>query len=154
MRVLFLDIDGVLNCKTTRTRHRGLLGIDPRLAGIVRSIAQAVPDLKLVLSSSWREMEGGRTEVERMVGPCFDVTPIFEAEDDVRGYEIQAWLELHPRVERYAILDDDCDMLEHQMANFFRTSFETGITRELADRVVAHFLVSEIKRAAAQTSQR
>jgi hypothetical protein len=138
MNVLFLDIDGVVNCKTTRRRHRGLVGIERRLADMVRGIAHAVPDLKVVLSSSWRELEEGRAVVEDKILPCFDITPCFDAEDDVRGYEIQAWLELRPGVERYAILDDDCDMLPHQMPSFFRTSTDIGITQELADRIVAH----------------
>lgn len=29
MRIVFLDIDGVLNCKSTRQRHKGFIGIDP-----------------------------------------------------------------------------------------------------------------------------
>jgi hypothetical protein len=33
MKVLFLDIDGVVNCLTTKTRYLGLTGIDPRMAG-------------------------------------------------------------------------------------------------------------------------
>ncbi len=136
--MLFLDIDGVVNCKMTRRRHRGLVGIDPRLAKIVRTIAAAVPDLKVVLSSSWREVEDGRETVEKHVLPCFDVTPVFDEADDVRGYEIQAWLELNPGVMRYAILDDNSDMLPHQLPHFFRTRTEVGITQELADRVIAH----------------
>jgi hypothetical protein len=138
MKVLFLDIDGVVNCKTTKRRHRGLMGIDQRLANIVRGIVHAVPDLKVVLSSAWRELEQGRAVVEDKVVPCFDITPCFDAEDDVRGYEIQAWLETHPGVERYAILDDDWDMLPHQMPSLFRTSTDIGITQEVADRIVAH----------------
>jgi hypothetical protein len=138
MRVLFLDIDGVVNCATTRGRRSGAMGIDPRLAKIVRDIAAAVPDLKVVLSSSWREVEKSRAIVEKRVLPCFDVTPVFDEADDVRGYEIQAWLELNPGVVRYAILDDDCDMLPHQLRHFFRTRTEIGITRELADRIIAH----------------
>src|SRR5437867_5547994 len=62
----------------------------------------------------WRCLEDGRSHVEKKVVPCFDVTPLFDEEDDVRGYEIQAWLELHPEVDRYAILDDETDFLEHQ----------------------------------------
>jgi hypothetical protein len=115
MKVLFLDIDGVVNCMTMRQRHRGFIGIDPRLALIVQNIVLAVPGLKVVLSSSWRCLEDGRAE--RKVVPCFDVTPLFDEEDDVRGYEIQAWLELHPEVDRYAILDDDTDFLEHQLSS-------------------------------------
>jgi HAD domain in Swiss Army Knife RNA repair proteins len=140
MKVLFLDIDGVVNCKTTRQRHHGLLGIDPRLAEIVRNVVLAVPGLKVVLSSSWRCLEDGRALIEKKVVPCFDITPLFDEEDDVRGYEIQAWVELHPEVDRYAILDDDTDFLEHQLPNFFHTSPKTGITQQLADKIVAHFL--------------
>jgi hypothetical protein len=47
---------------------------------------------------------------------------------------------VHPEVDRYAILDDDTDFLEHQMPNFFHTSPSTGITQQLADKIVAHFL--------------
>ena len=57
-----------------------------------------------------------------------------------RGHEIQLWLDEHPEVRRYAILDDDDDMLEHQTPNFFQASCETGLTEELADRIVAHML--------------
>jgi hypothetical protein len=139
MKVLFLDIDGVVNCENTRSRrHRGLMPIEPRLARIIRGIAQSVPGLKIVLSSAWREIEEGRALVEQIVVPCFDITPVLDEADDVRGYEIQAWLELHPDVTRYAILDDDCDMLDHQQQHFFRTSPKTGITQELADKIVAH----------------
>ena len=92
MKVLFLDIDGVVNCMTTRQLHRGFIGIDPRLALIVENIVRAVPGLKVVLSSSWRCLEDGRALVEKKVVPCFDITPLFDEEDDVRGYEIQAWL--------------------------------------------------------------
>ena len=138
MRVLFLDIDGVVNCETTPGRDVGRLCIDPRLASLVRGIADAVPDLKVVLSSSWREVPRSRARIDKQVVPCFDATPVINEADDVRGYEIQAWLELSPGVRRYAILDDDTDMLPHQLPNFFRTSTETGMTAVIADRVIAH----------------
>jgi hypothetical protein len=38
-----------------------------------------------------------------------------------RGVEIQQWLDEHPDVTNYVILDDDSDMLEHQMKNFVVT---------------------------------
>lgn len=37
-----------------------------------------------------------------------------------------------------SILDDDSDMLEEQMPNFFRTSWQEGITEEIAKRVTEH----------------
>src|SRR5215468_6996395 len=96
MRVLFLDIDGVLNCRTTRTRVQGMRGIDPRLVRILQGVLTAVPDLKLVLSSTWRLLPENCEQVYSIL-PCYAVTPDFGYEiDDVRGYEIQAWLELNP----------------------------------------------------------
>jgi HAD domain in Swiss Army Knife RNA repair proteins len=139
MNVLFLDIDGVVNRTATRRRRcRGLTPIEPRLARIVQNIARSVSDLKIVLSSAWREIADGRALVEEKIPQCFDVTPIFDEADDVRGYEIQAWLEHHPSVTRYVIVDDDCDMLDLQRPHFFRTSSKTGITQELAAKIVAH----------------
>jgi hypothetical protein len=41
MKVLFLDIDGVVNCVRTKTRYLGCIGIDPRMAGIVRGIVES-----------------------------------------------------------------------------------------------------------------
>jgi HAD domain in Swiss Army Knife RNA repair proteins len=60
--------------------------------------------------------------------------------DLLRGHEIQLWLNEYPdQVERYAILDDqEEEMLEDHMPNFFHASSETGLTQELADRIVAH----------------
>ena len=70
-----------------------------------------------------------------------DVTPALDPELElVRGLEIQLWLNEYPdEVERYAILDDqEEEMLEEHAPNFFHVSCDTGITQELADRIVAH----------------
>jgi hypothetical protein len=138
MRILFLDIDGVVNGDETLRRNRHF--IDPQLAAIVRGILTDVPGLRLVLSSAWRYIAFGRRAVERRIAPCYDVTPILHDTTLERGHEIEAWLIEHPEVARYAIVDDDSGMLPHQLPNFFRTSTVTGITQEIADRVVAHFL--------------
>ena len=160
MKILFLDIDGVVNCATTTQRHRGCIGIDPMMAFLVGKITLAVPDLKVVLSSSWRHMTEGREEVERQVVPIFDITPSVREPGRIRGDEIKAWLDANPLIkcehptscppfsramcmwhpiEKYAILDDDSDMLPEQMPNFFQTSWQTGITPEIAERVINHF---------------
>lgn len=136
MKILFLDIDGVVNSKHTAARNGGIAGIDPYLAFLVGKISLAVEDLKVVLSSSWRHFPNGRTEVEQHVLPIYDQTPNLRGES--RGKEIQAWLDEHPEVECYAILDDEGDMLESQQAHFFRTSWDEGITPEISERVIAH----------------
>lgn len=145
MNVLFLDIDGVVNCATTQQRHRGYIGIDPYMAFLVGKITLAVPDLKVVLSSSWRTFhDDGVQEVEKQVVPIYDVTPPpwYDRENDhhsTRGEEIQAWLDVHPEVTRYAILDDDTRILTTQLPNYFQTFWTIGITPEIMQKVIDHF---------------
>lgn len=62
-------------------------------------------------------------------GEVIDITPycariqVDESYESVeRGYEIEEWLNKHPEVENYVILDDDDDMLDSQLNNFVRTS--------------------------------
>lgn len=138
MRVLFLDVDGVINSEATLQKcGGGILGIDPYLAFLVGKISLAIPDLKVVLSSSWRHFEHGREQVEEQCVSIFDVTPGLGF-GTIRGDEIRAWLDSHPEVEKYAILDDNSDMRPEQFNNFFQTSWKTGITEEVVQEVIDH----------------
>lgn len=58
---------------------------------------------------------------------------------DLRGTEIQEWLDAHPEVEQYAIIDDDCDMLPEQMDNFFQTDGYVGLTPTTIYKLWKHF---------------
>lgn len=131
MKVLFLDIDGVVNNQTTAQRHRGFIGIDPYLAFLVGKI-QLDTGCEVVLSSSWRLMPDSKEEVEKQVVKLYDVTPDLRGVTD-RGCEINAWLDEHPEVTRYAILDDNTDF--HKEHKLFKTSFMEGITPEIAKEV-------------------
>lgn len=146
-KVLFLDIDGVVNCAHTRERHRGFIGIDPYMALLVGSMIDRT-GVTVVLSSSWRHFEGGVDEVNKQVWKIMDVTPTITATPEntkvgtsshvPRGYEIKAWLDKHPEVTKYAIVDDDSDMLEEQLPNFFKTTWQTGITPEIIAKIEEH----------------
>jgi hypothetical protein len=60
-----------------------------------------------------------------------------------RGKEIKAWLEAHPDVTRYAIVDDDNDMLPEQQEHYFKTSYyEDGITEKIGAEITEHLLRS------------
>jgi hypothetical protein len=137
MNVLFLDIDGVVNCATTTQRHRGVIGIDPYMALIVGNIVDKT-NVKVVLSSTWRLWKHTKEEVEAQVVKLYDVTPHLGGLD--RGYEIKEWLDQHPDVERYAILDDNSDMLPEQMDHFFQTTWKDGINQTIADKIISYFL--------------
>ncbi len=93
-------------------------------------------DCKVVLSSSWKHSEESSNYISQRVVSIYDVTP--EGDSWVRGEEIKMWLEKHPEVKVYAILDDDSDMLPDQIPNFFQTSWKTGLTEDIAAKVIHH----------------
>lgn len=136
MRVLFLDIDGVLNSeKYARSLAKGgMLGIDPEAVRILDEILEAT-GAKIVLSSTWRLYPDLRADVRKNVGEFIDVTKSLRS--GFRGDEIREWLERHPEVTEYAILDDDSDFYADQY--LYKTRFATGLTPEIAKRVIRRF---------------
>lgn len=137
MKVLFLDIDGVVNKKENFNPaiKNNLYPIDSWCAFLVGRI-QLQTGCEVVLSSSWRHHPEGVKNVSERIVKLLDVTPTLDR--DTRGEEIGAWLEQHPEVEKYAILDDDSDMLDNQLPNFFKTTFDDGLTDEIAEKVIEH----------------
>jgi len=142
-KIIFLDVDGVLNSQETLTRTQpggGIIGIDPMLVLLVHRIIEAT-GAEIVLSSTWRLGERSRDEVRKAV-PFIDVTPSCGC--GIRGAEIYKWITENIPYDwrdnlKYAIIDDDSDMLLWQKDNFFQTSFKTGITEDVVDRVIKHF---------------
>lgn len=145
MKILFLDVDGVMNSEETLKRkihrHQGVVGIAPHLSILVYRIIEAT-GCKVVLSSAWRGIEKNHDYIEKAIGhKLHDITKVIYTTDPyrhVRGDEIKEWLDRHPEVTRYAILDDDSDMLEEQLPNFFQTSWKIGITEEISKKVIDH----------------
>ena len=84
-------------------------------------------DVKICVSSVWKNhfgVKGKRTpELWEDAFQVLGFKPgtyvgITTTHKTLRGEEIQDWLDKHPEVEDYAILDDDSDMLEHQFKKF------------------------------------
>jgi hypothetical protein len=155
MKVLFLDYDGVLNRFDQSSRYatpvvmKGeiLTQAEPELVYRLNLVVDRT-DAEIVLSSSWRHQPDWREALAAsgVVKPLLDRTPRYSdhhkygiAHDQLcRGHNIQDWLDAHPDVERYAILDDSSDMLASQLLNFFRTDTATGLTQEIADAIERH----------------
>lgn len=128
MKVLFLDIDGVVNSRNT-TNFKQLWPLDRYMAFLVGKI-KLNTGCEVVLSSSWRHHPDGVKVVEASIVPVLDITPTV---GNFRGDEINAWLDRHPEVTRYAILDDDSDFYPYHP--LFKTTFENGLTDEIAEAV-------------------
>lgn len=146
MKVLFLDIDGVCNSRdfVRRTGKSLWNTTDPEAAKLVQRIIKET-GCKVVLSSTWRMYPDSRKAVRQQVCKYIDCTKDLQggAKRGVvdRGHEVQEWLDRHPEVTQYAILDDDSDFLPNQW--LFKTSFDTGITEEIAEAVIHHLNAGE-----------
>ncbi len=141
MKIIFLDIDGVLNCAKTfeRTTH-GVIGVDPYRVLILHRILEAT-GAKIVLSSSWRHMDDDYLKRELRTIEWIDITGNCCA--GIRGVEIYKWIRDNVPHEtkddlKYAILDDDSDMLLLQKDHFFHTTWQEGLTEEIAQEVIKH----------------
>ena len=129
MRIVFLDIDGVLNHACTKERFQGYIGVDEKNLEYFAKfleIANMEEETKVVLSSSWREdvnregesvSDGYQYICERLASvgiAIYDITPFFERlwEFPNRGEEITAWLSEHKDLDitGYVVLDDEHGM--------------------------------------------
>ena len=104
MKVIFLDIDGVLNCAKTPNPRKLPYIADPRL---LRRFARLVErsKAKVVLSSTWRYDPAGLFSARHWGIHFIDVIPDMPGKP--RRDEILAWLRHHPRVKRFVVIDDE-----------------------------------------------
>lgn len=131
LKAIFLDFDGVLNSA------KYLLGcgdcgmaIDPTRMVLLRRIIDAT-GAKIVLSTSWRE------HWEKDLAKCnstgvfindifskyglqiFDKTPELH---ERRETEIKSWLDAHPEVKSFVVLDDSLLSADYLHGHFIKTS--------------------------------
>ena len=143
-KVIFLDVDGVLNSKSFAKKMLDEEGVrvfredilDRRCLLLLKDIVDKT-GAKIVVSSAWRRIP---RSYEHLIGwlseygmEVFDTTPYVGGD---RGNDITAWFNRHPGEYSYVILDDDSDMTVH-MDHLVKTDFyNRGLTRPLADRCV------------------
>ena len=126
MKVIFLDVDGVLNCKKTPNPRKLPYVVDKRLLARFRRLLEQT-GAKVVLSSTWRYDPAGVFSAKHWGVPFIDITP--DMPKRPRRDEILAWLKKHPRVTRFIVIDDEDDELDQ--LPLFQPSAETGLTSEI-----------------------
>ena len=136
MKVIFLDIDGVLN--SAETMKMGI-HLDNKRVVLFNGILKET-DAKVVISSSWRI---GKTVKEiktylrlaglRMSRNIIGFTPTLHT--GVRGDDIDSWLRDNKEVTQYVIVDDGSDFLEHQKDYLVQTEWEVGLNWFFADQI-------------------
>jgi len=141
MRVVFLDVDGVL--VTSRTEHILISRFTAFDADAVREMNRLTETTgaKFVLSSSWRRSERVPSMQRYMrsqgiAGELIDFTGI--RRDSDRRLEILEWLDRQPEHPDFIIVDDEYEFLELE-ARRIRTHMTTGFTAEHCDRAIELF---------------
>jgi hypothetical protein len=149
MKILFIDIDGVLNKlsdKPSRStphycdRNGRLVHSDPELVFRLNKLVDAT-DCKLVLSSAWRQSREWREDMKAqgIVSELLDRTPLESKDSICRGNDIRDWLEAHPEVDDYAILDDKATFLPEQESHLYRCRTDEGLTEEIYEAIKKRF---------------
>ena len=116
MKVIFLDVDGVLNCVDSTSQCRGFVGIDDKRVIKLRAIVEAT-GAKIVLSSTWKhDWEPKNKDDQNEYGNYLDrklkrqrlvaIDKTYESDGMKRGEGILAWVSAH-NVESFIILDDE-----------------------------------------------
>jgi hypothetical protein len=135
-KVIFLDIDGVLCTTKAHLAYSTQLLMrhyDPVSTRLLARLCRET-GAELVLSSTWRISFDLCHMNALLMNAGFDDVPWHQAwrtpkmYDESRGHEIEAWLDNHGKVTppRYCILDDDSDMLAHQLPFFVQTDTHEG----------------------------
>lgn len=134
MKVIFLDIDGVLNSTRSAVAFKGYPfpghnedKFDYIAVELIRRICSK--NVKIVLSSTWK-MDKNYKKILNL--PIIDKTPVL---DTIRGEEIALWIKNNGEPEKWVILDDDSDMLESQMNNFVKTDHRNGLLFEDYEKI-------------------
>lgn len=111
MKVVFLDIDGVLNNNHTKERCNGFLGVDRELSTKFLKWIEG-KDVKIILSSTWRLHQDMWEHLHDAGIHWIGITPNMPRV--ARGYEIAEYLDKHPEITHHVILDDMDEMLPGQ----------------------------------------
>lgn len=145
MKIIFLDIDGVLNSANMNNEfipeiEGQYYPYEPILVENLNKVIRKT-GAKIVVSSTWRLGESVENLQHLLlkigcVGEVIDKTDNYSERFVVRGCEIFKWILDNEKLlgchhydfEDYVIIDDDTDMLYDQRNNFVNTNGKLGLT--------------------------
>jgi hypothetical protein len=153
MKIIFLDIDGVLNTEKhiiyqvdnkMCNGHEAQFNFDPVAMSNLRELVIKT-DANVVISSSWRiGIEKGDPYWSAILDnfakyhvptQIIGFTPILNKQ---RGDEIRKWLEDNKElnIESFVILDDDSDMCEFTNTHLAKCSWKNGFTDDVKEKAL------------------
>ncbi len=149
MKVIFLDIDGVLNSEewdryvqsfTYGARFNSCYLLSQEMILRLQNVVFQT-NAEIVLTSSWRTNERAMSALTRQLSlyhlPIRDTTVSYAYGN--RADEVKLWLESHSNVISYVIVDDYDDGFSNDevlVAHFVQTNYFQGLTSEEAEKIV------------------
>lgn len=141
MKVLFLDFDGVLNIWPNPGRN----GEFHKPACInLEFLLNKVPDLKIVVSSSWRAfgyeavrdvLKSNGIDPRKVIDITGDEVSPSDGKKD-RDYQIECWLKKHPEVKKFAVVDDESYDMALVANKMVKTDRYVGLTQAAVERLI------------------
>ena len=134
MKILFLDIDGVLNSdlyyRSVDRTKRNWNRFDPSTVVLVKKLIEEF-SLKVVITSTWRfgavKMLNDELVKSGLSNHLHAHWKTPNIHPPHRGTEIELWLDNHPDVNDYVIIDDDISILDEQKSKYVKTELIVGM---------------------------
>lgn len=125
MKVIFLDVDGVLNSVADKWSTE--LSTESHLL-LLKQLVDTT-GAKIVLSSSWRKIPSLLSVLEaKLQSLGLSIYSSTRSVPGTRGIEIKDWLTHSGEdIEQFVILDDDSDMDEYTNTNLVHTRASIGL---------------------------
>lgn len=149
MKILFLDCDGVINhnawYKSQAYYENDFLDpdIDPKVIERLNKLTNS-KGVKVVISSNWK-VDSYCISRLKLAGldNVIDVTPTYlfnvSIENYCRGIEIKAYVDLHPEIDKYLIIDDMNDFFDEQQRYFLHIDYQVGFTEDDLNYCLKYF---------------
>ena len=155
IKILFLDVDGVLNCHATKDTCGKYIGIDDKKVCLLKEIIDATGAI-IVLVSTWKEcwtneprFKPSQDELATYLDEKLAKQGLIAADKTIdgnsyrRGKGILRYIELQKEkgidIDKFVILDDEMfDYLETKMTkHLIQTSFyQNGLERKHVRKVI------------------
>ena len=145
VKVIFVDVDGVLNSDDFIDNVKGKQDIDIKAILLLKRAIDET-GAKIVMDTSFRYTKSFSNVQEMLLqnGIMFDKTPFI---DNERGKEIKQYLAEHKDIEDYILLDDvvfpdfDDDLLSHliKMDDTNTRGIGKGLQEKDVEKIIRRF---------------
>lgn len=151
MKIIFLDIDGVLNSeiyyRSVDRTAKDWSRFDPTAVDLIKKLVNEF-FAQIVISSTWRfgavQLLNSELKKSGLIKYLHKDWKTPQGYPPSKGKEIKEWLDQHTNISEYVIIDDDESILEEQKSRFVKTDLMNGMKEKHYARA-REILIVELK---------